>query len=117
MAAMPENRAELNTIIQEAVANTFASITQRQDGQDEALANAVRAMRQELASTAAGIDHQISDVTTSAQGYTQQEIAKVFTTIATAEARIREQSTILQDLCADLTQQVQSIATQQGASS
>ena len=116
MAAMPETRAELNEIIQEAVANMFASITQRQDGQDEALANAVRAMRQELASTAAGIDHQISGVTTSVQGYTQQDIAKVSTTIATAEARIREQSTIVQDVCAGLSQQVQDIAAQQSAS-
>ena len=116
MAAMPETRAELNAIIQEAVSSMFASITQRQDGQDEALANAVRAICQELASTATGLDHQITGATASAQEHTQREIAKVSETIATAETRIREQSGILQNLCADLSQQVQSIAAQQSAS-
>ena len=103
MAAMPETRAELDAVIQEAISIVFASVTQRQDGQDEALVDAVRAMRQELASTAAGVEHKIPDVITSVQEHTQQEIAKVSTTIATAEARIQAQSVILQDLCAGLT--------------
>ena len=116
MAAMPETRAELDAIMQEAISVMFGSITQRQDTQDEALADAVRRMRQELTATAAGVEHQIPDAIATAQEHNQQEIAKVSETIATAEARIKAQSAHLQDLCAGLTQQVQGIAEQQSAS-
>ena len=116
MAAMPETRVELDAIIQDAISVVFGSITQRQDNQDEALADAVRMMRQELTATAAGVEHQIPDAITAAQELNRQEIAKVSEAIATAEARIKAQSAHLQDLCAGLTQQVQGIAEQQSAS-